>query len=302
MRWDFRSANHYDADMFCDLHMHTTASDGTDTPESLPRLVKTAGLTGFALTDHDTTDGLAACAKAAKRLKLAFIPGIELSANPDLDNAVGEEAPVPRGTMHILGYGIRHDDPQLAKIKTWLLEAREQRNPNMVARLNELGVRLDYDEVVAEAGGGVIGRPHIAQVMVRKGYVKSVHEAFARYIGEGKDAYTRKDRLSAADAIAAIRNAGGVAVLAHPVQLKLSDDHSLEHTVKRLKDLGLSGIETRHSDHGPDDIERFTQLAQRYHLLTTGGSDYHGSRKSIALGATRTPYEVFERLQDMIAS
>lgn len=286
--------------MFCDLHMHSTASDGTDDPGRLPRLVRDAGLQGFALTDHDTTDGLAACAKAAKRLKIAFIPGIELSANPDLDADADPEPDAPRGTMHILGYGIRHDDDKLTQIKTWLVQARAERNPRMVERLNELGVRIDYEEVVAEAEGAVVGRPHIAQVMVRKGYVKSVHEAFARYIGEGRDAYTRKDRLSAADAIAAIRDAGGVAVLAHPVQLKLPDADALEHVVKRLKDLGLTGIETRHSDHDPGDTERLARLAERYHLLATGGSDYHGSRKSIALNATRTPMEVFKRLQDAI--
>ena len=288
--------------MFCDLHMHSTASDGTDDPARLPRLVRDAGLQGFSLTDHDTTDGLAACAKAAKRLKIAFIPGIELSANPDLDAGTDPDSEAPRGTLHILGYGVRHDDDRLTQIKAWLVEARAQRNPRMVERLNELGVRIEYEEVIAEAEGGVVGRPHIAQVMVRKGYVKSVHEAFARYIGEGRDAYTRKDRLSAAAAITAIRDAGGVAVLAHPVQLNPPDADALEHLVKRLKDLGLAGIETRHSDHDPGDVERFTRLAERYHLLTTGGSDYHGSRKSIALGATRTPLEVFERLREAIGS
>ncbi len=284
--------------VYCDLHMHSTASDGTDAPERLPRLVRDAGLSGFALTDHDTTEGLAACAKAAKRLKLRFIPGIELSANPEID--AGRDDP-PRGTMHILGYGVLHDDARLAEIQAWLRDARDQRNPRMVERLNALGVRIDYEEVVEAADGGIVGRPHIAQVMVRKGYVKSVHEAFARYIGEGQAAFTRKDRLSAADAIAAIQGAGGLAVLAHPVQLRLPDHEALVHVVKRLKDLGLAGIEARHSDHTPAEVERFTELADRYRLLTTGGSDYHGSRKSIALGATRTPMSAFDALVEALA-
>lgn len=299
--------------MFCDLHMHSTASDGTDAPDALPRLAKQAGLAAIALTDHDTTAGLPACADAARAARIDFIPGIELSADP---SSIPGPAPdtadrPPRGTLHLLGYFIRHDDPQLARVQERLRRAREERNPAMVERLNELGVNITYDEVLEAAGalsaGGssssdIVGRPHIAQVMVQKGYVRSIHEAFARYIGEGGEAYVRKDRLAAADAIAAITAAGGLAFLAHPVQLRLDSPDELEHLVKRLAEMGLAGIETRHSDHTPADAQRFEHLAERFDLLTCGGSDYHGGRKAIQLGGVRVPFAVYERLRDAHAA
>ncbi len=276
---------------FCDLHMHSTASDGQDVPEALPRLAKKAGLSALALTDHDTTAGLEAAAAAAKRARIRFVPGIELSADPDVGGLPTREL---KGTLHILGLFIRHDAPSLKVIESRLLEARWQRNPQIIANLNALGVNITYDEVVALAPG-VVGRPHIGQVLVNKGYVKSVHEAFAKYIGEGKPAYARKDRLTAAQAIDAIHDAGGLVVLAHPVQLKLDPDE-LEHVVARLADMGLDGIETRHSDHTPAQVEQYHVLARRHGLLASGGSDYHGPRKPIELGSQHVPYATYESL------
>ena len=300
--------------MPCDLHLHSTASDGTDTPADLPRLATVAGLDAIALTDHDTSAGLPACEAAAGEAGIGFIPGIELSADPSSIGSAtrGQGADVRRGTLHLLGYFIRHDDPQLARVQDRLRKARAQRNPEMVERLNELGVKISYEEVVAAAApgsvtgsapaesgsdgaGGIIGRPHIAQIMLQKGYVKSIHEAFARYIGEGGAAYVRKDRLSAADAISALHAAGGLAFLAHPVQLRLSPDE-LDHAVRQLESVGLDGIETRHSDHMPADVDRFARLAARYGLLASGGSDYHGTRKRVALGGADVPTEVYEQL------
>jgi hypothetical protein len=301
--------------MFCDLHMHSTASDGTDAPAVLPRLAKDAGLAAIALTDHDTTAGLAECAAAAKKLRIGFLSGIELSANPLLDVSTGTEgdavsggsggAPTPRGTLHILGYGVRHDSDSLATVQRWLFEARAQRNPAMIEKLNELGVAIAYDEVLEAADAtadpaSIVGRPHIAQVLVRKGYVKSVHEAFSRYIGQGAAAYIRKDRLSAADAIRAIHDAGGLAFLAHPVQLGLADHDAIEHFAVRLQQLGLDGIETRHSDHSPADVDAFEQTAAHLGLLASGGSDYHGSRKAIALGGVRVAFEVYQRILEAV--
>jgi hypothetical protein len=280
--------------MFCDLHLHSTASDGTDAPDALPALAKQAGLSSIALTDHDTTAGLAACAHAAHHAGIQFIAGIELSADPRI-LFPRDDQPARLGTLHILGYFIRPDDEPLARIQQRLLQARTQRNPQMIQRLNDLGVSIDYDEVIAAAGGTIVGRPHIAQVLLRKGYVKSIHEAFSRYIGEGAAAYVRKDRLPADEAIHAIHNAGGLAVLAHPVQLRFAPQ-TLEHAVARLKSMGLDGIEVRHSDHHPADVEHFEKLARKLSLLTTGGSDYHGSRKQIALGACRVPITACEQL------
>lgn len=306
-----------------DLHTHSTASDGTDAPGDLARLARDAGLSCFALTDHDTTAGLAPAATAAKKLKIDFIPGIELSASPNLDLAtqgnlirVGEDEDEDdaadlhrRGNLHILGYHVRHDAAELNAIARQQQEAREQRNPAIVEKLQKLGVRIEYDEVLAlagvgtgDAGGGTsVGRPHIAQVLLSKGYVKSIHEAFVKYLGVGGGAYTRRDRLSASAAIDAIHAAGGVAVLAHPVQMAL-DHAGVEHAVARLTTLGLDGLETRHPDHEPADTQRLTALADRYDLIPTGGSDYHGSRKTIRLGSVVAPEDALERLAQAAAA
>jgi len=293
--------------LYCDLHMHSTASDGTDAPEDLPRLCLDAGLSAFALTDHDTTAGLAACAAQAKQLKIDFVPGIELSANPDI-----HETGQPVGSLHLLGHFIDPESPRLIEISQRLLKARAQRNPLIIEKLNTLGVRITYDEVLALAAPDesaqtleardhvVVGRPHIGQVLVNKGYVKSVHEAFARYIGSRAPAYARKDLLSAAEAIEAVHEAGGLVTLAHPVQMHDQGQDELEHTLARLVELGLDGIETRHSDHTPTDVEHFTRLAERFNLLVSGGSDYHGSRKSIRLNGQRVPREVYERMCEQV--
>ena len=284
---------------FCDLHMHSTASDGTDAPETLPALAKAAGLSAIALTDHDTTAGIPACQAAADEAGVGFIPGIELSADPRVQPGDDQLA---RGTMHLLGYFVRHDAPELLAIQARLLAARAQRNPRMVQKLNDLGLEVSYEEVVQAAGGRskeavIIGRPHIAQVLVNKGYVESIDEAFARYLGEGAAAFTRRDHLSAFEAIDAIHAAGGLATLAHPVQLRLAGPEALEAVLTPLVEHGLDALETRHSDHAPDDVARFERLAQRFNLLTTGGSDYHGRRKDIRLGAAQVPLDVADRLR-----
>jgi len=283
----------------CDLHIHSTASDGTDRPDALPRLAKAAGLDAFALTDHDTADGVPACAAAAQRVGIDFVPGIELSVDPGELLSTQDDDGRPRrvGTTHVLGYFIRHDHPQLLAIRDAMRDARAQRNPQIIANLNRLGIDVDYNEVQAHAGDAVVGRPHIAAVMVRRGYVASVDEAFRQYIGEGRPAYARRDPLDAGDAIAAIHHAGGLACLAHPVQLKYRDVDHLKQVIRRLADAGLDGLECWHSDHTEEHRRNFQQLAAEFGLLVAGGSDYHGSRKAIALNACRVPYDVYEQLQ-----
>ena len=283
----------------CDLHCHSSASDGSDDPADLPRLARQAGLSTLALTDHDTVDGLAAASAAADAIGLRFIPGIELSVNPDLDGTAGADHP-PRGTLHLLGYGVDAGNPALLELCAFLRETRAQRNPAILARLADLGVRIDIDEVDAAAGGGVVGRPHIAQVLVRRGYVRSVHEAFHRYLGRGGAAHVRRDALDARRAIDTLHGAGARVALAHPVQLRLAPE-ALEHAVARLVDLGLDGIEVLHPDHAPADVEHAASLARRFGLLTTGGSDYHGSRKATPLGACRVPDACADALVDALA-
>jgi predicted metal-dependent phosphoesterase TrpH len=259
---------------FVDLHCHSTASDGTFAPADVVRLARDSGLAGLALTDHDTIGGVAEAAAEAEKLGLVFLPGIEISC----------EYPHP-GTMHILGYGVDPENPALRDLTTALLAGRDDRNPKIIKRLQELGVAITMAEVEAEAGGTVIGRPHIAAILLRKGYVSSIKAAFNEYLAPGGKAYFDKERLSMAEAMRRIRQSGGMPVLAHPVQLRTTNDAELERVVKDLVDLGLVGLEVIHSDHDAALVEKYTKLAERFGLLKTGGSDFHGTnKKDIRLG------------------
>src|SRR4051812_26524689 len=254
---------------FVDLHSHSTASDGTFAPAAVVRLAKEAELVGLALTDHDTIGGLAEAAGEAAKLGIAFLAGIEISAVPPIEN----------GTLHILGYGIDPQNPVLTNMARQLIEARDNRNPRIITKLRELGIDITMEEALAQAQGGVLGRPHIAALLLKKGVVKSIKQAFDEYLGQGGKAYFDKERLAPGDAIGRIKSAGGVPVLAHPVQLRTTNDAELERTIKDLVDLGLEGIEVIHSAHGPAEVERYDRLAGRYNLARSGGSDFHGTNK-----------------------
>lgn len=278
---------------FVDLHCHSTASDGTSPPADLARLAKTNGLSGIALTDHDTIAGLEECKAECEKLEIDFLPSIEISA---------EYAP---GTMHILGYGVDIHSPVLTEMNRRLIEGRDNRNPKIVAKLRELGVAITMEEVDAEAKGNVVGRPHIAAILHRKGYVSSIKQAFNEYLAPGGKAYFDKERLTSKEALGMIQESGGLPVLAHPVQLRCENDAQLETMVKNLIDQGLAGIEVLHSDHDVKLIEKYTVLADRYRLLKTGGSDFHGNnKKDIQLGwarGRRIPREMFDRLQEVLS-
>lgn len=294
----------------CDLHAHSSVSDGTDPPRALVAAAAFAGLRAVALTDHDTHRGNADARDEATRLGLGFLPGVELSA----DAAALRDAPGDRpdddarlGTLHLLGYGIRDGDDDLQRIYDAQRAARATRNPEILDKLRGLGYVLTNEEVLAEADRrsnniAVVGRPHIAQALIRKGYVASVDQAFATLIGEGKPAYARRDTLPPGQAVDAIHHAGGVAILAHPVQLHPRDKDHLAAILRRAVDLGIDGVETRHSDHEPDVVQRLTELADDLGLLTTGGSDYHGDRKAIALGSSGCTLAQFEALAEAIAA
>src|SRR4051812_5413823 len=278
---------------FVDLHCHSTASDGTLPPREVVRLAKQSNLSALALTDHDTVAGCADAADEAGKLGLDFLCGIEISA----------EFPHP-GTMHILGYGVDPESPQLKNLTETLLAGRGNRNPRIIAKLNEIGVAVTMKEWEDQANGGVLGRPHLAAVLARKGYVSSIKQAFDKYIGQGAPAYFDKERLTPKQAIERIAAARGLAVLAHPIQLRTQNDAQLERIIKDLADLGLAGLEVIHSDHNTALVEKFTHLADRYHLLKTGGSDFHGSnKKDIHLGqanATRIPRAFFDSLRQRL--
>jgi predicted metal-dependent phosphoesterase TrpH len=280
--------------MMIDLHCHTTASDGSLSPRELVAMAAAQGVRTLAVTDHDTVDGLPEALAAGAEFGVEVIPGVEFSA---------ECWP---GTMHLLGYGFAPDAPSLLEKLTSLRRRRDDRNPKIVARLCELGFDLTMEEVVATAGGKVIGRPHIGHAMVRKGYVASVDEAFKLYLDRGAAAYVRAESIDPADAIDAVRRAGGVAVLAHPYQLRPPDDAALERMVLSLKDAGLEGIEVYYSLHRPEQTAFYRELALRHGLLMTGGSDFHGASKpnitlGIGCGGLRVPPELLPPLKARIA-
>jgi len=266
-----------------DLHSHTNCSDGSATPAELVWLAASAGAAAVAITDHDTLAGLAEGRAAAQEAGIEFINGVEISA---------EFHP---GTMHILGYLIDESSTELNAALEELRRARLERNPQIAARLQELGMDVPYEEVAGLAGNEVVGRPHFASLLVRKGYVDTIKEAFDRFLAKGTPAYVEKRRLSPADSIAVIRAAGGVAVLAHPYQMQLSDEDT-ETQVRQLKALGLDGIEAIYSRLSQSERDRYARLARRLDLLVTGGSDFHGSFKPdirivSGLGDLEVPYE-----------
>lgn len=259
-----------------DLHCHSTASDGTLSPREVIRLGKEIGLSAMSLTDHDTVGGIAEAAGEAKQLGLDFIPGIEISA----------KFPEP-GTLHILGYGIDPNNDQLATLTKELRGGRDDRNERIIRKLQSLGIDITLDEVLAQAQG-TVGRPHIAQVLVHKGVVSHIQQAFKKYLGQGGLAYEDKERFTPRQAIEMIHDSGGVAVCAHPTQLRLDNLARLERVLKDLVDLGLDGVEVIHSDHRPLEVKFLDAFASKYRLLKTGGSDFHGSMKSkVRLGLAR---------------
>jgi predicted metal-dependent phosphoesterase TrpH len=284
---------------FVDLHTHSTASDGTYSPRGLIQAAVAAGLAGLALTDHDTGNGLAEATAEAQRLHLRFVPGIEISA----------DYPNP-GTMHILGHFVDPQSDGLQEMSRILLAGRNARNPQIIARLNALGcpITLEQAQGIARAGlpeGApfVLGRPHIAQALVQSGCVASMKQAFDVYLGTTGAAYFPKERLTPKQAIECIHKSGGIATLAHPVQLRTENPAHLQTVVNQLKDAGLDGIEVYHSDHLPRDTEFFLELAKRYDLIPTGGSDFHGGNKAdITLGRGRNnvkvPVELLDRLEE----
>jgi predicted metal-dependent phosphoesterase TrpH len=246
-----------------DLHAHTTASDGDHTPTELVRHAIATGLTAIAVTDHDTTDGVAEALQAGAEQGIEVIPGIELSAE------------IGRGQCHVLGYGIDPAAPALLSRLREVLENRALRNDQIIKNLQGFGFDITLKDVAAVAGGDVLARPHFARVLVNKGYVGSVQEAFDLYLAKGAKAYVDRARLLPEEAIALLHEAGGVAVLAHPNNMK-RDEAETETEIARLQSLGLDGIEARYNLHTPEDTARYLALADRLGLLTTGGSDFHG--------------------------
>ncbi|MFW6151613.1 MAG: PHP domain-containing protein [Verrucomicrobiota bacterium] len=255
-----------------DLHTHSTYSDGSLTPPELVQLAKDVGLTAIALTDHDCTDGLSSFCAACSGTGVECVPGVEISAE------------VPKGTLHMLGYYIDRENERLQSVLKEIRNGREIRNGKILKKLNELGMDLSWEEVSSYAGEDVIGRPHFSQAMVERGFVGSKKEAFDRYLARGKSAYVDRFRLSPAESVDVIAGAGGVAVLAHPFTLDISG-HELDAYVGSLVKIGLQGIEVYYSEHSRAYVKQCEKLAERYDLVKTGGSDFHGdANPGIKLG------------------
>jgi len=276
---------------YIDLHTHSTASDGSLTPGGLVKHAKECGLSAISLTDHDTIDGVEEALAHGEALGIEVIPGVEISADFKLE-------------MHILGYFSKLKYKNMHKTLSSLRESREKRNPKIVNKLREMGFDISMEEVRQEAFGEIVGRPHIAKVMVKKGFVSSIHEAFDKYLSIGRPAYFKKNKLTPKECIKEILNAGGVPVLAHPVMLGMNFQE-LDDTLASLKKDGLMGIETYYVENSPEDTDCLVKLADKYDLIKTGGSDYHGSFKpdieiGKGYGNLCVPYEVLEKLKSFL--
>ena len=266
-----------------DLHLHTIASDGRLTPTDLVLMAARQGLKTIALTDHDTTDGLPEAYVAARGVPgLRIIPGIELSAD------------VPGDEVHVLGYFINPDDPELQDDLTRFREGRVGRARAMVDKLGELGVQVDWERVQHFAGDGAVGRPHIALAMVEAGHCNEPKDAFPEYLGRNGLAYVERVKLTPAEAVDMIRRAGGVAVLAHPAYM-----NDMEAGIANLAGIGLSGIEVHYAKYRDDTIRQLARLAREYELIPCGGSDYHGlgNTDECLPGENGPPMDSIERLE-----
>lgn len=276
-----------------DLHIHSTASDGTLSPAEIVQKAEALGLGAVAFTDHDTIAGVKEALETVPAPGIPILTGIEISA---------ESPPFYRcaGSFHILGYGLDIEDPPLNRALEVLQAARKNRNPGIIERLREMGLDITLEEVIHRAGPAQIGRPHIARVMMEKGFVGSIDEAFDRYIGTNKPAYVDKYRIACEEAVTLIRDAGGIAAIAHPGLHQPIVDIPFERIIPKLKEMGIEGIEVFYPEHSETHTRWYGDLARRFGLLITGGSDFHGAVKpDIPLGGGdrfHVPYWVYEQL------
>jgi predicted metal-dependent phosphoesterase TrpH len=277
-----------------DLHTHTNESDGSLTPAELVERAVAVRLEALAITDHDTFAGYDQAVRPAVAAGLDLVCAIELS---------GRLAGAKPRQVHVLGYFL-HQQPSAA-FRKWLhglLEARRDRNSRLAAKLQSMGMDIEMSEV-ERIGRTLTGRPHFARVLVQKGYAANTEEAFRKYLGESAAAFVERQGPAAAVAIQQLAEDGGLPVLAHPVRLGVSDRAAEERLIGQLQEAGLRGIEVYHSDHNAGDVERYAQIAKKYGLAVTGGSDFHGDAKpQIALGTglngnLHVPSSVLDKLR-----
>src|SRR5580658_2300641 len=266
-----------------DLHLHTNFSDGTFTPEELVFQAQKAGLACIAVTDHDSVEAAPRVSAACAAVNMEFIPGTELTAAYDDTE------------LHVLGYFLdAHNEKLLSEIAKFQV-VRQNRIHEMVARINELGTPLKAESVFALANCKSPGRPHVARAMVKEGFVRNLDEAFERFLKKGRPAWVPKSKISALEAVELVHQAGGLAIMAHP-GLNRTDN-----IIPALVAAGLDGIECFHTKHSTAMSERYLEIADKYHLLVTGGSDCHGFSKGKPLiGTVRLPYDHVEKMKERI--
>ena len=282
-----------------DLHSHTDQSDGSVPPAQLVHNAVALGLEALGITDHDLLTGYDMAVPYAAESGLELICGVELSTRPE--QQPGEKRPP---SVHLLGYFV--NTPPTAEFREWLLQhqaSRRQRNLDLIAKLNSLGVDITLEEVRA-LGRNLTGRPHFAKILLKKGYVKTNQEAFDVYLADDARAAVEREEPTLIEGIERVRAAGGLPSLAHPVRLPRRDRESLEALLGSLCAAGLQGLEVYHSEHSPDDVALYLSLAAQFGLIVTGGSDFHGDNKpSIALGTGKDhnlqiPYALLEQMRE----
>ena len=274
-----------------DFHTHSTCSDGTLTPKELVNHAKKSGLSAFALTDHDSVDGIKEAKEEAERIGIEFIPGIEFSAAENTET-------------HIIGLFINPENETLLKTIEKLKGSRKRRMEEICFKLRNLGMDITHDEALEIAGGNFVGRAHIAKLMVEKGYCETIKECFEKYIGLGKPAYAEKNELSAVEAVKAIRAAGGLAFLAHLNQTGYSLEQ-LEELLLKLQSAGLNGIEGYYPEYTAEQISDYRALAEKLSLCFSGGSDYHAAMKphiqiGVGTGDLSIPYFVLQNMKNIL--
>ncbi len=270
-----------------DLHMHSTVSDGTYTPSELVRHAKEKGLSAIALTDHDTAGGVKEFLEEGEKQGIETIAGIEISS-------LFEGYP----EIHVLGYFIDPENKDVMEKLNFLQDARKVRNIKLIARLKELGFEVTWEELEKEANGQLIGRPHFAALMVKKGFVKDTNEAFSKYIGNDGLAFVPKEKLTTPEAVSFLFENGIVPVLAHPILIGMNTDDLIDFIIL-LKKSGLQGIEVIHSEIPEKESRKYLELAYRFNLVPTGGSDFHGENKPyVKMGVPEVPYDFFLKLKE----
>ena len=277
--------------MSVDLHIHSRFSDGTKQPDELLRLAADRGLSTISITDHDTVEGIDLAMQAGRATGVEVISGLEISVRH-------KDTP-----LHILGYGFDWHDSYLLESLNRLQNERVQRNEGIVEKLAGYGIDVTLDEITRQSGIGQAGRPHIARIMVNKGYVNSLEEAFEKYLRRGAGAYVARKVFHAEEAISVIHQAGGVSVLAHPVNIN-TDMNTVSFLVSQLKELGLDGLEVYYPTHSSKARDALSQIARKYTMIITGGSDYHGEiRPNTALAGGknfRVPASVIKGLKNRL--